>query len=157
MKNVKELLNMAVKATLVRNEQNPKQIIGTLLFYDGAGNLIGQIRTLELPDKGNLPSVSCIPAGAYKVQKHLSPKFGNCFQIMDVPDRSLILFHAGNFYYQTEGCILTGMEVHQIDADANLDVKDSLFALRAMLSICNKVFTLTVVEAYHVSGNTLVY
>lgn len=64
--------------------------------------------TLELPEKQNLPNISCIPSGKYTCKRVMSPKFGETFQVMDVPKRSHILFHAGNTVADTAGCILLG-------------------------------------------------
>ena len=61
--------------------------------------------TLELPDRQNVPYVSCIPAGQYTCVKKWA-KFGETFRVMDVPNRDHILFHAGNIVEETEGCIL---------------------------------------------------
>ena len=64
--------------------------------------------TLEDPWKDNLPNISCIPSGIYTCERIVSPKFGNTFQIMDVPNRTHILFHRGNTQEDTQGCILLG-------------------------------------------------
>jgi len=37
-----------------------------------------------------------------------SPRFGETFEIKDVPGRSHILFHTGNTVEDTQGCILLG-------------------------------------------------
>lgn len=64
--------------------------------------------TLELPWKGNMRNVSCIPPGTYTVEKFVSSKFGRCFRLPFVPNRSGILIHAGNTRDDTQGCILVG-------------------------------------------------
>jgi|TARA_Y100000310_G_scaffold160698_2_gene160527 hypothetical protein len=64
--------------------------------------------TLEDPWRDNLPNISCIPAGDYVAQKHNSPTFGMTFIVLDVPNRSHILFHKGNTHEDTQGCILVG-------------------------------------------------
>ena len=64
--------------------------------------------TLELPWKDNAPNESCIPPGTYTCQRVTSPKFGETFEITDVPHRSHILFHKGNAIPDTKGCILVG-------------------------------------------------
>lgn len=51
----------------------------------------------ELPWKENKKQVSCIPTGSYECKWHKSPKFGPCYILTDVPNRSKILIHAGNF------------------------------------------------------------
>jgi hypothetical protein len=66
--------------------------------------------TMELPWVNNERQVSCIPPGRYTCQRVLSPKFGETFEILGVPGRSHILFHAGNTLEDTEGCILVAEE-----------------------------------------------
>lgn len=72
--------------------------------------------TLELPWKNNQRRVSCIPAGEYKALRHKSPSKGWCYELRDVPGRSDILIHSGNWAGDTEkgwssdylGCIGLG-------------------------------------------------
>lgn len=61
--------------------------------------------TLELPWKDNLPEVSCIPAGVFTGKRVNSPKFGNTFEVTNVPNRSHILFHGANTIADLLGCI----------------------------------------------------
>lgn len=59
--------------------------------------------------RNNQPNISCIPVGKYRVEWTFSPRFQRyTFQILDVPDRSAIRFHAGNSEDDTEGCLLPG-------------------------------------------------
>lgn len=74
---------------------------GMLLFQDKVF-----CATLELPYKDNQKKVSCIPEGYYFCSRTHSPKFGDVFQVMDVPNRDNILFHAGNTIADIEGCII---------------------------------------------------
>ena len=75
--------------------------------------------TGELPWRNNAHNISCIPAGKYRCVERMSPKFGRCFHLQDVPGRSYILFHAGNFCgdktkglrSHTYGCIILGMKI----------------------------------------------
>jgi len=62
--------------------------------------------TLEPPDIENTRNISSIPAQQYMCWRVTSPKYGETFEVKDVPDRSNILFHAGNFVGDTKGCIL---------------------------------------------------
>ena len=64
--------------------------------------------TLELPWRDNEPERSCIPPGTYACQRVHSPRFGDTFEVMAVPNRSHILFHKGNTTPDTKGCILVG-------------------------------------------------
>lgn len=66
--------------------------------------------TLEEPWKDNERMVSCIPKGHYLCQRVRSPKFGDTFEVTQVPVRSHILFHKGNGLDDTQGCILVAEE-----------------------------------------------
>ena len=74
------------------------------------GKLVCQGRlicyTIELPNKGNMSQVSCIPEGEYFIVKRYSKRFGWHFEILQVPQRSLILFHPANHaLLELRGCI----------------------------------------------------
>lgn len=62
--------------------------------------------TLEPADLLNAPFVSSIPAQQYKCRRHNSDKYGPTWEIINVPGRSLILFHPGNVIQHTEGCVI---------------------------------------------------
>lgn len=64
--------------------------------------------TLEPRDELNAPTRSSIPAQQYLCRRVESPKFGETFEVTDVPGRSHVLFHAGNVAHDTQGCILLG-------------------------------------------------
>ena len=62
--------------------------------------------TIELPWKMNETKVSCIPEGKYFIKKRYSKKFQWHLEILDVKNRSLILFHpANNALQELNGCI----------------------------------------------------
>jgi hypothetical protein len=68
--------------------------------------------TLELPWKGNAPDVSCIPVGTYPVALLSSARWGRPMpHIQNVPGRSAIEIHIGNFLQDTDGCVLVGTKV----------------------------------------------
>jgi hypothetical protein len=63
--------------------------------------------TGEREDLCNMKNRSCIPEGKYTCEKISSPSHGSCFEVRDVPKRSHILFHKGNWPSKdSEGCIL---------------------------------------------------
>ena len=62
--------------------------------------------TLEPPDLENRRNVSSIPAQQYLMQRVVSPKYGETFEVTGVPDRDHVLLHPGNIVTHTEGCIL---------------------------------------------------
>jgi hypothetical protein len=66
--------------------------------------------TMEPPWTNNEQRMSCIPPGRYVCRRVQSQKFGETFEVTDVPGRSHILFHAGNTLDDTEGCIMVAEE-----------------------------------------------
>ena len=87
------------------NRGNEKGITGVLIEKTG---LIPFCVTLELPWNSNKQNTSCIPAGKYVCKKTDSPRFGETFEVLDVFQRTNILFHKGNVNDDTKGCILLG-------------------------------------------------
>ena len=63
---------------------------------------------LERAWLGNKPNISCIPEGVYLCERVLSPKFGDTFEVLNVPGRTHILFHSGNTVDDSLGCLLLG-------------------------------------------------
>lgn len=75
------------------------------------------VETLELPWRNNSPQLSCIPEGTYETSYLMSPRFKRkLYRLADVPGRSGILIHVGNYggdikkgkKSDIEGCILLG-------------------------------------------------
>ena len=92
---------------IIRDTFTAKSIIGKL-YCNGEF----MAHTLELPWRDNQKSVSCIPEGRYKCRVRLARESASRdyvhLLVQDVPGRSYILFHYGNFPSDTRGCILTG-------------------------------------------------
>lgn len=92
--------------TLIRSASDDTGTFGQLSGYF----------TGELPWFNNDPDTSCIPAGEYEVLWKDHPKHGFCYELQNVPNRSTILIHSGNFCGNTTkgfqsdvlGCILLG-------------------------------------------------
>lgn len=62
--------------------------------------------TIELPDRNNIPRISCIPIGQYKLEKRRYPKHGEQIGIPMVLGREAILIHAANnALKELQGCI----------------------------------------------------
>lgn len=121
-------------------------------FFDEQtiGNLMveGEILcyTLELPWLENRRSISCIPIGDYEVKRRTSEKYGEHFHILDVPDRSHILIHHGNFNSQIKGCVLVGEELRDINIDGLPDVSNSRATMEVLLDRLPETFTLRIRE-----------
>lgn len=71
--------------------------------------------TLEQDDEENMVNESSIPAQQYICSRVDSPKYGDTFEVTNVPGRSHVLFHSGNFIEHTKGCILLGSGVSSIN------------------------------------------
>jgi len=128
---------------ITRTDKGERQTLGQLFVIED-GTPIYSCYTLELPDKGNQKRISCIPAGEYKVKKRFSPKFRNHFHVQNVPNRSYILIHAGNYNYQIQGCVLVGKRLKDINQDGLLDVADSGVAMKELLGLLPEEFTLII-------------
>lgn len=94
-----------------------------------------QCFTLELPDLGNAPSISCIPAGVYQAFKRQSPKNGLVVELKNVSKRSFIQIHRGNYTRQIEGCILVGSSIAFLDNDQVPDVTNSGVTMDKLLAL----------------------
>lgn len=98
------------RAVLERLETSDQGTFGRLL----AGALV--LFTGELPDRGNAPNVSCIPAGSYRCLWTFSPAFKRfMYLITPVSGRSGIRMHPANFCgdnppwrKQLNGCVALG-------------------------------------------------
>ena len=128
---------------LIRLEYGEKQTLGKLFAFDGL-NKIYECNTLELPWKDNRIRVSCIPKGTYSVKKHTSPKFGYCFWIQSVPDRSEILIHRGNYYMDTLGCIMLGDSFSDINHDGIIDVRNSTNTVNNLVALMPENFMINI-------------
>ncbi|MEI7510473.1 MAG: DUF5675 family protein [Flavobacterium sp.] len=89
--------------------------------------------TIELPWKNNETKVSCIPEGKYFIRKRYSRKFHWHLEVLDVPQRSLILFHpANNALQELNGCIapvtkLSGPGLGLMSRKAFLSLKSMVY------------------------------
>ena len=63
----------------------------------------------------------------------MSPKNGHVLELIDVPNRTFIQIHKGNFTYQIEGCILVGDGVKWLNGDSIPDVTNSTKTLEKLL------------------------
>lgn len=130
---------------LMRDYSNSKQTLGYALVQDERKNVIFSFLTLELPNLANKKNLSCIPEGFFKVVPRRSKKYGTHFHVLDVPNRSLILFHHGNYVTNTKGCILVGRTLKDLNSDGLLDVTNSLDTMKILLELCPLGFSLKIV------------
>ena len=104
--------------------------------------------TLEPPDRLNLQGKSNIPAQQYVCQRYSSPKYPDTFQVVNVPGRNYVLFHAGNIDEHTEGCILLGQYFGKLKNNrAILNSGKTFKDFMALMTGIDK-FHLTIKEVY---------
>ena len=101
-----------VNLLIIRDTFTEKSTLGRLFV-----NCEDFCDTLELPYRDNQRSISCIPAGEYKVRLRLARESATRdylhLLVQDVPNRTYILFHRGNTAKDTRGCILVGQGSQQ--------------------------------------------
>lgn len=135
---------MTRRLTLLRLDQDSDATFGQIV--DEESKL--WCYTLELPWLGNLPDVSCIPAGTYTARLRFSPKHGcDVYELADVPGRDHIELHVGNFAPRdTQGCILLGTTIQMMDGEKCVMGSKAAFT-RFMAALGGaEEFTLTVVD-----------
>jgi hypothetical protein len=104
--------------------------------------------TLELQDLENRSNKSSIPAQQYWMERIESSKFGKTFEIIDVPDRSHILFHSGNIVSETKGCIILAQHYGLIKHRRGVLCSGSTFK-RFMIALADHDYAhLTIREVY---------
>jgi len=123
-----------MKILISRYSPEECQTIGNLYLLEDNGSLLNVWDSLELPWLDNESYVSCIPEGIYTGVLHNSPKFGLCIWIKDVPSRSEILIHVGNFNRDTLGCVIIGQNLMHIDDDRSMDVANSGDAIEELIN-----------------------
>ena len=128
---------------LIRLETNPKYGTFGILLVEGQVFCV----TLEPYDMDNMKSISNIPAQQYICEKYKSPSYGRTFKIMNVPGRSDVLFHAGNYAKNTKGCILLAQYFGKLRGDRA--VLNSGITFKKFMAIMeDDYFLLTIVECY---------
>ena len=127
-----------------------EQVIVNRIYQDdcviGVMNYKGvRMFTLELPSKGNLPNISCIPEGKYICNKIVSPSLGECINVGNVPGRTYIRIHKGNYTSQIQGCILVGDSLKDINGDGIVDVANSKVAFDLLMEAVPSRFELVII------------
>jgi hypothetical protein len=133
---------------LTREPSNEKQTQGILQIME-SGQVVFECKTLELPWKGNQRNISCIPTGNYTVEKRFTQERGNHFHLLNVPGRSSILIHSGNYYSHTLGCILVGEKFSDLNKDGFVDIVSSRITLGKMNDILPRQFSIGIQDTGH--------
>lgn len=140
---------MMKRAILTRFESSDQGTFGILRSEDF------NCYISELPWRNNERSKSSIPEGLYTVSWKKSPRFGFCYGVQDIPKRSEVLMHAGNYvgnsdlgyYTHSHGCLLPALRLGYLGKQkAGLL---SQVAVRKLVEYFNKeAFLLEIKNAY---------
>ena len=104
---------------ITRGADNGVEIIGTLVKSDKSFGC----STLERSWKNNLPNISAIPTGIYQCQYNfLWRDLAYHYQVMNVPNRTGIFLHSGNYFFDSKGCIILGSLPSDINSDGQQDL-----------------------------------
>ena len=123
---------------LKRVIDSPSGTFGTLI-HNGVPICV----TLENKWMQNKPNISCIPPGSYQCELTVSPKYGKVFTVLNVPERTHILFHWGNWQENTKGCILVGTSYEVLDGKPGISASKNAF--KKLMSVADDKFTLTII------------
>ena len=104
--------------------------------------------TLEPPDRLNIKNRSSIPAQQYICERYSSAKYPDTFQIMDVPGRDKVLFHAGNDVDDTLGCVILAQYFGKLKGNRAILNSGQTFKDFMKLMTNHQKFHLTIVEHY---------
>mgnify|MGYP001378564073 CR=1 FL=1 len=133
---------------VISRKYNTDETLGSLFVLLGY-DLLFSCKTIELPYKGNQHNISCIPTGTYHTIKYNSPNKGWVFLLENVPGRSAIEIHAGNYAtgkkIDTQGCILVGTGFEDIDGNGTMDIIESKKTLSRLMGILPQEFNLTII------------
>jgi len=133
-----------MNAIFIRTNDNGIETIGGLTLNNANGKKIFECKTLELPWKNNENDISCIPTGTYTVVPRTSPEHGNHFNVLNVPERDMILIHEGNYHWNFLGCIGVGQNFADLNNDGQTDITNTKFILAQLVATAPNGFTLTI-------------
>lgn len=133
-----------MKVLIRRFSHEEEQTLGYGIVFNENNGVKYSFCTLELPWRNNERRISCIPVGTYRVVKRWSEKYKDHFHVLDVPNRSFILLHSGNYNRHTLGCILVGKKHVDIDGDGVRDITSSSATMKHLNEILPDEFELTI-------------
>lgn len=123
------------QVTITRTHPTAKEILGELRLSDDSFGC----NSLELPWLNNQQNVSAIPVGKYVCKwKFMLSQLAYHYELQNVPNRGGVFIHAGNYFFDSKGCILLGSAPLDINGDKELDVRNSKVILSAFEKRMNK-------------------
>ena len=120
--------------TLIRDIGNDDAVMGRL-------ELNGQFICYTLENAKKL-----IPCGLYTVENSISPKFKRELPLLHnkyVPAKRGVRIHVGNYYHQSNSCVLVGMGRKMED----FSLTESTNAETMVTMLCRSTFGLLICEA----------
>lgn len=105
--------------------------------------------TLELPWADNSNNISCIPVGTYNGILRYDKTDGWRIQLENVPNRTGVQIHMGNYTSQIQGCILVGINAKVDDCSvqnssaAYSKLKKAFYGTSNPISTPNKKIVVT--------------
>ena len=118
---------------IIRRWDDGTQFLGELTTNEFSA------KTMELSWKLNLKNISCIPRGLYTCRWTWSWKFMRyTYEVLNVPNRSGIRIHAGNFWFTLQGCIALGNKYGDLNQDKWADLINSRATISAFEKLFNK-------------------
>lgn len=109
-----------------------------------------RLYSLELPWKDNAGSVSCIPEGTYLVKRDRTGKH-QFYAVQNVPNRTNIEWHIGNYTKNVLGCTAFG----QSRMNDNISVSSSELALKDIVEYFGEEDFLVTYRAFNASLDSL--
>lgn len=118
------------KLVMVRWAYTPYGVFSDVFF--------GESDTVKVEDMKKIlvtiepPSPKCIPTGPYMMRWLGHPIHGRCYEVVNVPGRTGILWHKGNTIADTEGCIIPGSDLSMTipwGVDFSADALEKLYRL----------------------------
>jgi hypothetical protein len=130
---------------IISRDYRPEETRGTIFVME-KGRILFNCLSLELPEKGNQQNVSCCLPGKYPAKKVKNEKGKIVFLLFNVPGRTGIEMHPGNFAaglkVDTKGCILPGIRYTDINGDGYIDITDTTIAMDILISLLPEEFTI---------------
>ena len=140
---------MVEKVAVLSRDYGWRETQGGLFIMEGI-KIIYQCVMLELPTmiipmRDNSRKINCIPGGMiYTVKKIIRLNGDHAFQVIDVPGRTAVLWHKGNYAtgikVDIEGCLLPGARFIDSNNDGELDVVESTQTMSDLLSLMPSEF-----------------
>ncbi len=118
---------------LQRNKNAMPAAMWGQLFVDGHQKAV----TIENPEK-------IIPAGTWVFTRYLSPKHGQVWVAIGIPDRTYIEIHEANWARQLDGCIGVGDQYGYLENEPAVLHSDT--TLQQLRGILPDTFTLTIID-----------